>query len=267
MILATFIAVFAAFNLSPRNDIQHVQNVPLAEGAITKFLVLHDAAVKYAKTQTRLRFNNPDNASYGIAAGEVSCTKEENIVEDEDLEEGEEPEISVSYNGELCPYLPIGYSYIPTEYKTKVFCLNSAEYNYDTDEEGNTVQTVRVQEGTQDGYDCNDTSHNAIYVVSFGQVPSRWRNVATNRIVSEFYQAMRSKIAVGVSCGIVAPKPVGSDPRNVLNSNYVIEGIDVKNNSIPLKVLQDPDFRSACDNWDDDLNGFRIPCIIYVTSI
>ena len=250
MILATFVAILAAFNLSPRNDIRQVQSTPLAEAAITKFLVVHDAAVRYARKKVSLQHQNPQG-EVGLSAGSITgCTKNGD-----------------NYTGNLCGFLPIGFKFNDDSYTTKAYCLNSAEYDYSEDEEGNIIQTVSKVEGTEDGYDCNDVGHHAVYIVSYGPIPPRWRNVASNRILPEYYYAMRSKIAVGSSCGIVAKKTVAVDERNRLNSDYVIEGIDVKNNSIPLKVIQDNDFASQCLQWNDSLNGFVMPCIIYVTAL
>ena len=53
MILATFIVMLLTFNLSPRTDMQYQQETPLAEAAVTKFLVQHDAAVNYVKKVLR----------------------------------------------------------------------------------------------------------------------------------------------------------------------------------------------------------------------
>ena len=75
---------------------------------------------------------------------------------------------------------------------------------------------------------------------------------------------MHTKVAVGSSCGIVVPKSVEDDERNPLNIDYVIEGIDVQNNSIPPYFLSnDAKFKAKCDL---EIGG-SFPCIIYVTAL
>ena len=119
--------------------------------------------------------------------------------------------------------------------------------------------------------DCNDTGHNAIYVISYGRVPQRWKNVSTNRIIPEFYNAMHTRVAVGASCGIVVPKTtVGNNAsgqnRNRLNSDFIIDGIDVQNNSIPSYFIKnDATFKSKCLSGNKVNESF--PCMIYVNRL
>lgn len=247
MILATFIVMLAAFNLSPRADLQRQQDMPLAEAAITKFLVQHDAAIKYAKSQLALKHNNP-TSSYGITAGDITVCNSANV-------------------GTLCPYLPTGFKYEDNLYFSTIYCLNAKTYKDD-----GTVDKVEGVEAV-DSSQCNDNGHNAIYVITYGRVPQRWKNVSTNRILPDFYNAMHTRIATGASCGIVVPKSATEDRKNLagesrnrLNSDFVIEGIDVQNTSIPPYFLKkDEGFKSKCLNGNKVNSTF--PCIIYVSQM
>ena len=242
MILATFIVMLAAFNLSPRSDLQQKQDSPLAEAAITKFLVQHDAAVKYAKAELLMKHNNP-SSSYGIAQGNVT--------------------VCADNKGKLCSYLPLGFKYEADLYYSTIYCLNAMQWSA-PDENGQ--RTITKYAGVDAVTNCNDSGHNSIYVITYGRVPQRWKNVSTNRIIPEFYNAMHNQIAVGSSAGIIVPKTVENDPRNRLNSNLVIEGIDVQNNSIPSYFIKnDATVKSKC------LSGSKVnstyPCLIYVTHL
>jgi len=260
MMLATFIVVLAAFNLSPRADLQKQQQTPMAEAAITKFLVQHDAAVKYAKAQLERYYADPENYA-GLSAGLITGCQKETLTDDE-TEETTTTEI-----GALCNFLPIGFKYEENSYYSTVYCLNGAKYENVMDEEtGEVTQNIVQQEGITSVAGCNDTANNAIYAVTYGRVPERWKNVSTHKVLAEFYNAMHSKVAIGSSCGIVVPKSQGENSRNVLNSNFVIQGIDVRNSSIPSYIYTyDNNFRSKCMSGNSLNSAF--PCIIYVTAL
>lgn len=251
MILATFIVMLAAFNLSPRADLQRQQDTPLAEAAITKFLVQHDAAVKYAKAQLLLKHNNP-SSSYGITSGAISVC-------------------NASGTGKLCEFLPIGYKYEEKLYYSTIYCLNAETYK--KDESGKTV--LDKHEGVEAVTNCNDSGHNAIYVITYGRVPQRWKNVSTNRILPDYYNAMHNRVAVGASCGIVVPKEEGDNrvnsngkPRNRLESDFVIEGVDTQNTSIPPYFLEnDKTFKTQCLSSDGKKINSTYPCIIFVNQL
>ena len=51
--------------------------------------------------------------------------------------------------------------------------------------------------------------------------------------------------------------------RNPLGSEYVISGIDVKNESIPKYLLDNSKFNEVCTK---EIDG-EFPCIIYVTTL
>ena len=245
MMLAAFIVMLTAFNLSPRNDLPRQLQTPLAEAAITKFLVQHDAAVKYAQHQL-LRYHDNPSENSGLTAGTITGCNSEG-------------------GGSLCNYLPIGFKYEENLYYSSIYCLNSSEYTKHTNPETGAVSLVKTKnEGVEAVSDCNANSRNAIYLITFGRIPERWKNPSTNRILGEYYGAMHKKIAVGTSCGIVVPKKGDDETRNPLNSDYVIEGIDVQNVSIPPYFLNnDANFNRKCT---PEVGG-QFPCIIYVTAL
>lgn len=256
MILATFIVMLMAFNLSPRTDMQQQQDTPLAEAAVTKFLAQHDAAVKYVRSVLGKYHDNP-SANTGLALNQHTITG------------------CQGSSGNLCSFLPIGFQYEENLYNSTYYCLNAAEYESVTGENGQTSMKVTKYEGVQQGTSCNETTTidasgnkktNSIYVITYGRVPERWKNVSSNKILANYYNAMHRLVAVGSSCGIVRPKLSGTDKRNTMNSSLIIEGIDVRNNSIPPYFLQnDTTFREKCLSGSSVNPNF--PCIIYVTNL
>ncbi len=263
MVLATFIVMLAAYNLSPRADLMSQQQTPMAEAAITKFLVQHDAAVKYAKAKYEEFYKNPETG--GIAPGPIDgCKREKTVDVDEDGNEVEKE----TTTGDLCKFLPIGYKYEEKTYYSTIYCLNASEYEPVTDEETGEVtlnQTV-VAGQTSDPEFCNDPDHNAVYLVTYGRIPERWKNVSTRKVLAEFYNAMHSKVAVGSSCGLIVPKTHTDLERNNLDSDFVIQGIDVRNQSIPSYIYKhDTTFQQQCMQGNE-LNS-QFPCIIYVTAL
>ena len=235
MMLAAFIVMLATFNLSPRSDLQSKHQVPLAEASITKFLIQHDAAVRHAKYNKALKSLN-----HGLLTG---CND--------------------SNQGQMCKYFPVGFNYEENLYYSGIYCLNSAVYSTTTNPDtGDITKTIETQEGVNEA-SCNATSGSEVYVISYGRVPQRWKNVSSNRILGDYYTAMHSRIAVGASCGIVVPKKGDDEKRNPLGSEYVIEGIDVQNESIPKYLLDDSEFNEVCTK---EVDG-EFPCIIYVTAL
>lgn len=238
MVLATFIVMLAAFNLSPRADLQRQQQTPLAEAAITKFLVQHDAAVKYAQKQIKQGL---------LANGTINGCNSEGA-------------------GELCAFLPIGYKF-EEKYYSAVYCVNGAVYEYHTNPETNETIKTKVKEEGVELAPCERHSLSSVpYVITYGRVPERWKNVSTKKVLADFYNAMHRRVAVGSSCGIVVPKTVENDPANPSNSDFVIEGIDVRTRSIPAYFTDhDNVFRSKC--MDSGRVSEQYPCLIYVTGV
>lgn len=254
MVIAMFVVMMAAFNLAPRADFKEQQQRPLAEAAITKFLVQHRAAVNYTKDQINKNYNNTI-----------------------DLQQGRNSlHICNSDGGELCNYLPTGYKYNEQEYFSDVYCLTATTYNADG--------TVTI--GGKEAASCSDSLTSTRYVITYGRVPERWKNVSTNKILGDFFLALRQQIPAGASCGIVGKKQTAENyylettvdsqgmthilNHNPLNSSYVIEGIDVHDVSIPAYFLKDytSDFHANCQKSGDTtkLNP-AYPCLIYITPV
>ncbi len=211
MILATFMVMLAAYNLSPRADIAHVQNAPQAEAAITRFLAWHKGAEKYA---IAYKGALSESESLGCAV--------------------------------LNDYLPMGYICVDNESSSTIYYLNPA-----------TGESP--EEGVLGKY----------FVVSYQHVPDKWLNVATNKILGDFYHALASRVPAGVTCGIMVaeneeflsnceetPK---KDRDNKLCSNYVVEGATALDKSIPPKAISD--LEDECTDSD------KAPCIVCVKKI
>ena len=222
MILATFMVMLAAYNLSPRADIAHIQNAPQAEAAITKFLYQHKVAEKFTKDQI---------AGETVTPGDIDISS-------------------------LVDYLPIGFKYDEGSYASVVYCLNPET----KDAEGNISPAGQIVS------ECFPTTGNkkVRYVITFGQVPDKWKNVATNKVLGDFYKALRSRIPVSMACGIVTNATQGQQ-NNKMGSTYVIEGVDaIVNASIPpYFIATDTIFTDKCLK-DGELSD---PCLICVTNL
>lgn len=257
MVIAVFIVMLASFNLAPRADFKTQQQKPLAEAAITKFLVQHRAAVKYTKEEL-IKVTNVTSGAGIAQAGEnkISGCNSENY-------------------GNLCNYLPIGYQFNENEFYSKAYCLNEAVYEEGT---GNT-RTLKKVAGVE-AANCRNIDFTVRYVITYGRIPERWKNVSTNKILGDFYAALHNQVPAGASCGLAVPKQniegyyiektKDSDgveiafDHNPLNSDYVIEGVDVYNKSIPKYFLDnDTEFKKKCTLAVDG----QFPCLIYITQL
>ncbi len=220
MILATFMVMLAAYNLSPRADIAHIQNAPRAEATATKFLYQHKAAEKFTKDQI---------TEETVATGGIDISS-------------------------LVYYLPIGFKYDEDSYASVLYCLNPET----KDAEGNITLA-----GQTTG-ECIQGNKKVRYVITFGQVPDKWKNVATNKVLGDFYKALRSRIPVSMACGIVTNATPGQK-NNKMESTYVIEGVDaIVNASIPpYFITTDATFSEKCLK-DGELSD---PCLICVTNL
>ena len=254
MILATFIVMLATYNLSPRNDAHNYFQVPLAEAAITKFTTQHKAAIEYAKDTIKNYREDPSNNTPLTQGNITGCNS--------------------SGSGSLCDYLPIGYKFDDIKYYSTIYCLNKTIYEDVIDETtglpkvdeetGRVVKAVKNMKGTLATGNCSDASSTAIFVISYGRVPERWKNVSTKHVLGDFYTAMRKSINAGDPCGIAVPKSSRNANANYLNSDYVIEGVVPQNSSIPAYFLNnDNTFKSKCSL---DIGGPN-PCLIYVSEL
>lgn len=244
MLLATFIVALASFNLAPRSDTRARQLEPLAEASITKFSIQHDAAVRYAKAQKN---------ALTLAQGEIN-------------------------KSEFDEYLPMGFIWKQGEYTSKIYCLNKGEYTDKTnddgslilDENGSPVQDVTRAPAIAESGNCNDLALSANYVVTYGKVPERWKNLVTKTILADYLNALKSRIAVGSSCGILAPRRNGEDKTNILDSDYILVGLSAFNDSVPPYVLdQDENFKNRCGLGVSDSNFPKDGnyCIVYVKEL
>ncbi len=244
MLLATFIVALASFNLAPRADTRVKQLEPLAEAAVTKFAIQHDAAVQYAKKQ---------KIAHALAQGEINKSEFED-------------------------YLPLGFIWKQGEYTSKIYCLNRGEYADKTNEDGSIVlnengypvrETVLYPAIAESG-NCNDVDISGNYVITYGKVPERWKNLVTQTVLGDYLNAMKRKIALGSGCGILAPRRSGEDKTNILNSDYILVGLNAFNNSVPPYVLEnDNNFRNRCGLGTSDSNFPKDGnyCIVYVTAL
>ena len=255
MVIALFVVMLASFNLAPRADLKTQQQEPLAEATITEFLVQHRAATKYAKEQF-IKQSKGGTISLSSGGNSISIC-------------------NASKQGNLCPYLPIGYKHNENQFYSKVYCLNENEYS-----DGDGKNRTRTKIAGTSPASCKNVGSSVRYVISYGRVPERWKNVSTNKILGDFFLALHNQVPAGASCGIIVPKQAASNyytekikdsgdveivfDHNPLDSAYVIDGVDVYNASIPKYFLDnDSEFKSKCTLAVDG----KYPCVIYITQM
>ena len=240
MVIAVFIVMLASLNLAPRADFKSVQQKPLAEATIGKFLIQHKAALKYAQAKIK---DQKNGGTVTFAPGENELTI-----------------CNASGEGNLCGYFPVGYKYNQNEFYSKVYCLNSNRYHVNDD-----GSRTRTKVAGKDPANCTDAGNVQRYLITFGRVPERWKNVSTNKILGDFFLALKSQVPVGSSCGIVNKRQGDVDDKtNPLESEYIIQGNNVNNASIPEYFLEyDDDFTNNCDKE----MSMDHPCLIEISNL
>ena len=103
VILATFIAMLAAFNLPVREDMRALTVEPLAEAYVSKLVTKHRAALMFA--DNRIPPRNESDRQTLCGSGTTGC----DIVDVEYL-----------------PYAPFGF-YDDPNYQSRVFCLKKGD--------------------------------------------------------------------------------------------------------------------------------------------
>ena len=184
VILATFITILYSFNLAVRPDMRQIYVEPQAEAVVTKLVVQHRGAMKYIKYNTP-PLNNKNAVSY--YPGEISF---------DDLEE---------YG-----YLPYGFQ--PGGYTTLMYCLKKSS-------SGLSQQISASCPGNQPSCCSNTDSIN--YLVMFGCVPNRWRDIKTGLPNTDLLNAMQNVVGSGIDFGYTETVKAST---NKLGSTMVIRG-------------------------------------------
>lgn len=237
VILATFIAMIYAFNLSVRSDIRDLYKVPQAEAAISKIVIQHRGAKKFMQDHMP-----PDNGTDVVSyfPGQIS------------------------YN-DLKDYLPFGFNgnKADSEYTSTVYCL-------DRDSANLSAEVAGCGAGGS-GVSCCADPKSAAYLITYGCIPSRWRNVFTGKPDNDLLNAIESVVGIGVSMGY-AVEASASDytASDVIKSTMKIHGREYATVAIPQFIISNnqasagnKSFATVC-GAKKGANGCPF-CLVYMT--
>ena len=237
VILATFITAIYAFNLSVRSDIRELYKVPQAEAVISKIVIQHRAAKKFMQDHMP-----PDNETDVVSyfPGRISYDN-------------------------LKPYLPFGFNNgnADTEYHSTIYCLNKDSANLSTEVAGCAAGGS--------GVSCCADPKSAAYLITYGCIPSRWRNVFTGKPDNDLLNAIESVVGIGVSMGYAVDATAADyTATDVIKSTMKIHGREYATIAIPQFIIStnqaSAGSRSFATVCGDRRNKTTCPyCLVYMT--
>lgn len=228
MLLATFITILYAFNLSTREDMQNLYTVPQAESVVAKIVTQHRAAEEY------IRDHQPPNNGNTIVSyypGEVKI---------DDLEY----------------YLPYGFDR-DDEYTTLIYCLDRNSNNLSS--------AIAGCPGTTGS--CCSNPDAVTYLVTFGCIPTRWRNLITGKPDNNLLKAIDSVVGFGMDFGYATASDGQWNANETVKSTMMIRGRETTYTSIPQYIISNTlsgvgnkSFNKVC------VNNANCPyCLVYMT--
>ena len=237
VIIATFITAIAFMSTSLRPDMKHLFVEPQAQNVVTKIYTQHRAAMKY------IHKNRTSGADGGVGyePGEVVMT-------------------------DLKGYAPYGFNATSgtATFTTAVYCLNNKSDKHSTLPEECEMGLVS---------NCCAAKNSIVYLVTYGCVPYKWRDIKTGKPSAELLNAMKDTLGYVNGFGYVVnvkkdnPTTTGgvNDDGSVVNYNtlgadYGIVGQGSRNYySIPQymsyenlkEIAPDKSFNHVCGSGRD----------------
>ncbi|MDR1694980.1 MAG: hypothetical protein LBR70_07330 [Lactobacillaceae bacterium] len=245
VVLATFIVALYSFNLSHRADMKEMLTLPQAEAVIGKMITQQRGAKKYVEGHSP-QYNGQDVVSY--FPGELT------------------PEV------DLKNYLPYGFinNREQGDYRTLIYCLDKNDATRATQLPGCGNNMVSC---------CSDPN-SANYIVTFGCIPRKWRNVRTGKPRPEFYKALHRIAVDGTETGYAEylDEEEFSDSRNVHNSKMAIRARNINLISIPQFIVEgklagvEYSFSDICGDNRKDEDGQMLSygcdkCLVYISPV
>lgn len=229
VLLATFMAMLYAYNLSTREDMRTLYTVPQAESVVSKIVVQHRAAQKYIKDH-----QPPENGNTVVSyyPGQISID-------------------SLQY------YLPYGFKR-NSEYTSLIYCLDKNSANLG----------AAVAGCSGSGVSCCSKPEAITYLVTFGCIPSRWRNLFTGKPDVDLLKAIETVVGIGTDFGYADKSDVSRwSATETIKSTMAIRGREVTYTSIPQYIISNElsgagskSFKNVC------VNNKNCPyCLIYMT--
>ena len=231
VLLATFMAMLYGFNLSTRDDMETIYVVPQAESVVSKIVAQHKAAQKYIRDH-----QPPDNGNSVVSffPGKISMD-------------------TLQY------YLPYGFKRTE-EYTSWVYCLDRTSANLSA--------SIPCAGG---GPSCCSDSKSLPYLVTYGCIPLKWRNLITGKPSNNLLKAIETVVGIGNNFGYADAKDETRwGTYETVKSTMAIRGRELTYTSIPQYIISDnaggtdanPSFNRLCVN-----NGTKkCPyCLIYMS--
>ena len=235
VIIATFITAIAFMSTSLRPDMKHLFVEPQAQNVVTKIYTQHRAAMKY------IHKNRTSGADGGVGyePGEIDITN-------------------------LKGYVPYGFNATTgtATFTTAVYCLDNKSDKHSALPEECEMGLVS---------NCCAAKNSIAYLVTYGCVPYKWRDIKTGKPSAELLNAMKDTLGYVNGFGYVVykddnPTKTGgvNDDGSVINydtlgTDYGIVGQGSRNYySIPQYVshnslgdMGDRSFNKVCGSGKD----------------
>lgn len=241
VLLATFITILYSFNLSTRSDMRALYVEPQAEAVVSKVVIQHKGAIKYVQDKTPPT-NDMSVVSY--YPGQIPYS-------------------------ELKGYLPYGFNgtATDTDFKSVIYCINK-------DSPG-LSQPISSSCPTNQPSCCSNY-HSVNYLVTYGCVPQRWRNIKTGKPNNDLLNAMQNVVGLGTDFGY-ADVVSKTDPQNQLGSTMAVKGRETTWVAIPQYVIDNnsfggtSSFAGMCAEGVKDAAGEVVEarkcsyCLIYIS--
>lgn len=240
VVLATFITILYSFNLATRSDMRAIYVEPQAEAVVAKLVVQHKGAQKYIEDRSPPT-NNQSAVSYypGVISFET-----------------------------LRGYLPYGFNANRSEsdFTSIMYCLDKTDA---------TLSKPIATSCPGNQASCCSSPNSINYLVTFGCVPQKWRNIKTGKPNNDLLNAIQNVVSSGTDFGY-ADAVSKTDPENKIKTSMGVRGRETNWAGIPNYIVDSTaiggtkSFSKVCVKGMLDADGNQIPkdcayCMIYIT--
>ena len=249
---ATFIAILYSFNLPTRSDMREIYVEPQAEAIVSKMLLQHRAAENYARDLGYTSYY-PGNVDFKLL-----CQKN-----------------YLPYGLEGCNPSDTSKISRRQEIQSRIYCLDKSSSGYS-----------KSVTGCPGSPSCCSQDNAYNYVVTYGCVPQRWRNIKTGKPNNDLLNAIKNTVGVGVNIGYADfEDKTFTRTYDVANGKTVqdkytmhLVGREVEWIGIPEYVVNDAEggntsFNRMCVEPLKDKDGNVVEaqvcsyCMVYITPI
>lgn len=254
VVLATFMVAIFSFNLSHRADMKELLTIPQVEAIVGKMVAQHQAAERYVD----VRKPKSREESVSFFPGELQLKR--------DLE----------------TYLPYGFGNVHSgtmtaeeevdgNFKTLIYCLDKNDANLSKQAAGCGGAGLES---------CCASADSQAFLVTFGCIPRKWRNVRNNKPKAEFFRGLRNVSVNGTEVGYTEflDNDEISSQDNIYNSDIALRSRNINLVSIPQFIAEkrlpgaSASFSEVCGNESVDEEGEMKQgacdkCLAYISPI